>query len=173
MYRIANRTAAFTSIQQSSGHIPSIRFRPEHPFTAGYHDVVLTVASDNTVKGYIDGLTDFTTNTTVMDTSNSATETMNFLLDNVAAGGQGEFSDGNIAQLQLYDGVLTDAEALQISQNPLSRCRPGRPCWASPHWRSRCNAGCGSRSGVASLNYSSASSRLIDSNFFAPSALRL
>lgn len=80
---------------------------------------MLTVASDGTVKGYIDGLTDFTTNTTVMNTSNSTTDTMSFFLDNVAAGGQGEFSDGNIAQLQLLDGVLTDAEALQISQNPL------------------------------------------------------
>jgi hypothetical protein len=88
-------------------------------FTSGYHNVVLTVASDGTVKGYIDGLTDFTTNTTVMNTTNSATDTMNFFLDNVVAGGQGEFSDGDIAQLQLYDGVLTDAEALQISQVPL------------------------------------------------------
>jgi len=88
-------------------------------FTTGYHDIVLTVASDNTVKGYIDGLTDFTTNTALMDTTNSATDTMSFFLDNVVAGGQGEFSDGNIAQMQLFDGVLTDAEALQISQNPL------------------------------------------------------
>jgi len=88
-------------------------------FTSGYHDVVMTVASDGTVKGYIDGLTDFTTNTTVMNTTNSATDTMSFFLDNVAGGGQGEFSDGNIAQLQLYNGVLTDNEALQISQNPL------------------------------------------------------
>lgn len=88
-------------------------------FTAGYHHVILTVAPDGTVKGYIDGLTDLTTNSTVMNISNSPTSTLTFFLDNVVAGGQGEFSSGNIAQLRLYDGVLTDAEALALSQNPL------------------------------------------------------
>lgn len=88
-------------------------------FTPGYHHVILTVASSGAVKGYIDGLTDFSTTTTVMNLSNSASNTMNFFLDNVAVGGQGEFSDGKIAQLRLYDGVLTDSEALTLSQNPI------------------------------------------------------
>ena len=88
-------------------------------FTAGYHHVILTVAADGTIKGYIDGLTDLTTSTTVMNISNSPSSTMTFFLDNVAAGGQGEFSPGKIAQLRLYDGVLTDAEALALSQTPL------------------------------------------------------
>ena len=88
-------------------------------FTPGYHHVILTVALDGTVKGYIDGLTDFSTTTTVMNISNSASNTMNFFLDNVVGNGQGEYSDGKIAQLRLYDGVLTDSEALALSQNPL------------------------------------------------------
>ena len=44
---------------------------------------------------------------------------MNFFLDNVTGGGQGEYSSGKIAQLRLYDGVLTDSEALALSQNPI------------------------------------------------------
>lgn len=88
-------------------------------YTAGYHHVILTVASDNTVKGYIDGLADFVTTTTEMNLSNSPTNTLSFFLDNVVAGGQAEFSSGKLAQVQLYDGVLTDTEALQLSQTPL------------------------------------------------------
>ncbi len=88
-------------------------------FTSGYHHVILTVAPDGTVKGYIDGLADFTTTTTEMNITNSVTNTLNLFLDNVAGGGQGEFSSGKIAQFRLYNGVLTDAEALQLSQTPI------------------------------------------------------
>ena len=88
-------------------------------FTAGYHHVILTVASNGTVKGYIDGLSDFSTTTTVMNLSNSATKTMNLFLDNVTGNSAGEFSSGKIAQFRLYDGVLTDAEALALSQTPI------------------------------------------------------
>jgi hypothetical protein len=88
-------------------------------FSAGYHHVILTVAPDGTVKAYIDGLNDFTTNSVEANISNSATSTLAFFLDNVAAGGQGEYSSGRIAQVRLYDGVLTDSEALTLSQNPL------------------------------------------------------
>lgn len=88
-------------------------------FAPGYHHVIMTVASDGTVKGYIDGLSDLTVNTTLMNLSNSASNTMNFFLDNVAGRAQGEYSSGKIAQLRLYDGVLTDEEALTLSQTPL------------------------------------------------------
>ena len=56
-------------------------------FTVGYHHVILTVASDGTVKGYIDGLSDFVTTTTEMNLSNSASNTMNLFLDNVVGSG--------------------------------------------------------------------------------------
>lgn len=88
-------------------------------FTAGYNHVILTVASDGTVKGYINGLTDFTTTTTVMNLTNSVSNTMSLFLDNVAGGSSGEFSSGKIAQFRLYDGVLTSAEALTLSQTPI------------------------------------------------------
>lgn len=85
-------------------------------FSAGYHHVVLTVAADGTVKGYIDGQTDFITNTAVMNLSNSINNTLNLFLDNIAGGGQQEYSSGRISKLLLYNGPLTAAEALARSQ---------------------------------------------------------
>ena len=88
-------------------------------FTAGYHHIIMTVAANGTVKGYIDGQTDFTGSTTQMNLDNSATRTLNFFLDNNTGAAQTEYSSGKIAQARLYEGVLTDAEALTLSQTPI------------------------------------------------------
>lgn len=86
-----------------------------HNFSSSiYHDVVLTVASNNTVNGYLDGTLQFTTSTPVMDINNPS-NLMNFFLDNVIGGGQGEWSRGRVALINLYNAPLTVAQADSIS----------------------------------------------------------
>ena len=76
-----------------------------------FHHIILTVASDNTVSGYIDGLTDFTTSTNVMDIT-SPGQVLDFFLDDSVVGG--EYSSGSIARLRIYQGALTAPEALSL-----------------------------------------------------------
>lgn len=80
-----------------------------------YRHVVLTDDS-GVVKGYLDGGLEFTSSTTLMDVD--ANNLMSFFLDNIAAGGQGEFADGKIALLRLYDGVLSDSAVAQLAASP-------------------------------------------------------
>lgn len=87
--------------------------------SSNFHHVALTVASDNTVKGYIDGALDFNVSTAEMNTSNSASLTMTFFLDNLSGGTGQEYANGKIAQLQMYDGVLTPAEVSTLAGSQL------------------------------------------------------
>jgi hypothetical protein len=86
-----------------------------------YHHVVLT---DNGTQAhaYLDGVSEFTTNTTIMnldaDAVNNPNRLMGFFLDNVAAGGQGEWSNGRVSLIRLWDGVLTPQEAQTLANNP-------------------------------------------------------
>ncbi len=91
--------------------------------TDTFTDVALTVASDGTVKGYLNGTHEFTTNTSVMNINNPD-NVMNFFLDNVVAGGQGEWSSGQVAEIALYNGVLSDSEVSRISAVPLPGALP-------------------------------------------------
>jgi hypothetical protein len=68
-----------------------------------YHDVILTV-SGGTVSASLDGILQFSGNSVLMNITNAANP-MIFFVDNNAAGGQGEFSNGSIALLRLYDGI--------------------------------------------------------------------
>ena len=83
-------------------------------FTTGYNHVVLTVAANGLITGYLNGLADFSTTTSLLNLDNNPTRTMNIFLDDAEFGG--EFSSGKISQFRLYDGVLTPAEALSLSQ---------------------------------------------------------
>lgn len=77
-------------------------------FTNGvYHDVFL---SDNNgvVKFYLDGSAQATINTAVMNIDSN--NLMNFFLDNVVGGGQGEYSSGSVARISLYNVALGDQE---------------------------------------------------------------
>jgi sugar lactone lactonase YvrE len=79
-----------------------------------YHHVVMTVAPDGKVMGYINGQPDFTFNTTLMNID-PANPLLHFFLDNIAAGGQGEYSSGKIATLRLYDIPLTGEQVLALA----------------------------------------------------------
>jgi len=84
-----------------------------------YHHVVLT-NDGSTVNTYLDGGAGFATTTGLLNLNNvnNPGYFMHFFLDNVAGGGAGEFSDGRVALVRLWRGVLTAAEVSQLAQNP-------------------------------------------------------
>ena len=88
-------------------------------FTANaFHDVVLTVANDGTVNGYLDGNLEFSTTTAVMNVDSN--NLMGFFLDNVVSGGQGEYSPGQVGLIQLYNDVLSPAQIAAQAVNPFA-----------------------------------------------------
>lgn len=93
-----------------------------------FHHVVLTNDAAGTAIGYLDGAQQFTSTTDLMDVNNGNNPglLMHFFLDNVVAGGQGEFSDGQIALLRLYDAVLTPTQIATLASDPFaSPAAPG------------------------------------------------
>ena len=94
IYPVSGSTAAFT--------------------TGDFHHIVLAVdgsTSPTTVTSYLDGVDAVQTATDLMnldgDPVNNPQQIFNIFLDNVAAGGQGEWSTGQIGLLRLWDGVIT------------------------------------------------------------------
>jgi hypothetical protein len=71
--------------------------------TNAYHDVFL-VNNQGTATYYLDNGAATTSNTSVMNIQNGR---MNFFLDNVVAGGQGEYASGSVALIRIYDSALT------------------------------------------------------------------
>ncbi len=69
-----------------------------------YHDVFL-VDDNGVVTFYLDGSSQASVTTGIMNLP--ADGMVNFFLDNVIAGGQGEYSSGDIALIRLYDSALT------------------------------------------------------------------
>lgn len=90
-----------------------------------YHHVVLT-NDGTTASGYIDGIAQFSAATSLMNinNANNPDDLMHFFLDNFVGGGAFEFSDGRVALIRLWDGVLTAAEAQQIASHPFTVPEP-------------------------------------------------
>lgn len=95
-------------------------------FTAGtYHHVTFVneaLPGGTTVRGYLDGVFQFTEATGLMGLANADNPAllMHFFLDNVVAGGQGEFSSGRVALIRFHDAALTDAEVTAFSATPFA-----------------------------------------------------
>jgi hypothetical protein len=89
-----------------------------------YHHVALT-NNGTTVVGYLDGVPQFAANTPLMNLDNVDNPglLMNFFLDNTANNAQEEFSDGRVALIRLWDGVLLDNE---VAAWPPTRSCPSR-----------------------------------------------
>ena len=84
------------------------------PFTNNvYQDVLLTVGGGR-VSAYLNGKVQFSEASALMNITN-APNSLIFFLDNTAGSGQGEFSNGSIALLRLYAGVVA-APSLVISR---------------------------------------------------------
>lgn len=88
-----------------------------------YHHVVVTT-DGTTVNAYLDGVSQFTSTTNLLnldyDPTNNPAQLMGFFLDNVAGGGQGEWSRGAVAFIRLWEGVLTPEEAHALAANPFA-----------------------------------------------------
>lgn len=86
-----------------------------------YHHVVVTT-DGATVNAYLDGVSQFVSTTNLLnldlDPKNNPAQLIGFFLDNVAGGGQGEWSSGSVALIRLWDGVLTPSEAQALASNP-------------------------------------------------------
>jgi len=85
--------------------------------TAKYEDVVLTDGG-GIVNAYLNGNLAFSATTGVMDINNAG-NLMNFFLDNTVGSGIGEFSNGNIAYVGLYSGVLDGSTVQKLDASPL------------------------------------------------------
>jgi hypothetical protein len=70
------------------------------PFSPNtFFDIFVTVDPSNKVTGYFSGIQEFSETSTSLDI---ATHTLGFYLDNVVAGGQGEWSSGNVALIKVF-----------------------------------------------------------------------
>jgi hypothetical protein len=92
-------------------------------FTFGqYHRVSLTNDGTGHVTAYLDGIFQFDLITTSMDFSNYVVANPNrlihFFADNLVGAGQGEFADGRVAMIRLFDGELTGTEVGQLPTTP-------------------------------------------------------
>lgn len=90
-------------------------------FTFGeYHRVSLTNDGSGHVTSYLDGVYQFDLATTVMDFSSYSAENpdrlIHFFADNLVGGGQGEFADGRVAIIRLYDRELSPTEIAAIPE---------------------------------------------------------
>ena len=92
-----------------------------------YHHIVLT-NDGTTVSVYLDGISQFSAPTNELnldfDPTDNPNRLMGFFVDNVAAGGQGEWSPGSVALARVWNGVLTPAEAAEIAANPFAVPEP-------------------------------------------------
>ncbi|HXC39598.1 MAG TPA: PEP-CTERM sorting domain-containing protein [Burkholderiales bacterium] len=90
-------------------------------FTFGeYHHVTLTNNGAGHVTSYLDGAFQFDLTTTVMDFSTYASANpdrlITFFADNLVGGGIGEFSNGHVASISLYNSELTRVEVADVSK---------------------------------------------------------
>lgn len=93
------------------------------PFTFGdYHRVTLTNNGNGTVTAYMDGIFQFTLNSTSMNFSAYAaanpSRLMHFFADNLVGGGQNEFADGRVASIRLYDIELSGDQVGELPPLP-------------------------------------------------------
>jgi len=92
-------------------------------FTFGeYHRATLTNKGNNRVTAYLDGVFQFDLDTTSMNFSAYAAANpdrlIHFFADNVAGGGQGEYANGSVALIRLYDIELTGTQVGDLPVPP-------------------------------------------------------
>lgn len=87
-----------------------------------WHRVTLT-NNGSTVVGYLDGLFQFDLVTPSMNFSSyggNPDRLIHFFVDNLIGGGQGEYADGSVAMIKLYDFELTEEEVPVLVPGPAS-----------------------------------------------------
>ncbi len=87
-----------------------------------FHHVVITNDGAGQVTAYLDGVFQFDLTTSVMDLATYAganpDELLVFFADNTASGGQGEFTDGYVALIRLYDVELSSDDVADLGVDP-------------------------------------------------------
>jgi len=81
-----------------------------------YYDVFLTVNAGQ-VNGYVGTSHEISTSTSVMNVS---TNYLGLFLDNTVAGGQGEYSPGNIALFRVFNNELTAGDIAALDADPFA-----------------------------------------------------
>jgi streptogramin lyase len=95
-----------------------IQINPTTTFTNNvFHHLVLTTQY-GFVSVYLDGNIELVTRYTSVMNINNPGNILNFFLDNTAGGGQGEFADGKVALIRIYDTILTDFDVAALLLNP-------------------------------------------------------
>jgi hypothetical protein len=80
-----------------------------------FFDVFVTVDASNNIVGYFSGVQQLSLNSTVL---NINTHFLNFFLDNTVGGGQGEWSQGNVALIKVFDTALTASQVATETEDP-------------------------------------------------------
>ena len=115
IFDVENRQSDNGFYVDPSNHLDIYPIGGGSSFTNGvYHDVFLSV-NNGSVSFYLDGSAQATVLTNQMADSLNI---MTFFLDNVVAGGQGEYSSGSIAQIKLYNAALGATEIPPVPSVP-------------------------------------------------------
>jgi hypothetical protein len=117
IFGVSNRTSDYAFYVNPNNYLQAYAASPSGttPFTFGdYHQVTLTNQGDGTLSGYLDGVLQFTTVNTALnfDTFNVANpeHLIHFFVDNGS-----EYANGRVAQIGIFDTVLTAAEISNLS----------------------------------------------------------
>ena len=82
-----------------------------------FFDIFVTVDSSDNIVGYFSGVQQFTLNSTVLDVQ---THFLSFFLDNTVGGGQGEWSQGNVALIKVFNTALSAGEVARETEDPFA-----------------------------------------------------
>ena len=93
-----------------------------------YNRISLTNNGAGHVTAYLDGVFQFDLNSASMDFSTYSSQNpariMHFFADNVVGGGIGEFTDGRVALIRLYDNEPTGAGLPHLPTAPVPEPEP-------------------------------------------------
>jgi hypothetical protein len=94
-----------------------------------WHHITMTNDGNGLVTGFLDGVFQaFSQSTASMDFSNysivNPNRLIHFFADNTQAGGQGEFADGSVALIRLYDIDLTEEDVMTLPPTPTTVPEP-------------------------------------------------
>lgn len=100
-------------------------------FATGVFQQVVMTNGGGFVSAYLNGGLVFSVSSSVMDIANldNPGNAMNFFLDNNAGSFQDEWSTGSVANIRLYDGVLSQGEVDKLWRDPFGAV-PEPASWA-------------------------------------------
>lgn len=92
-----------------------------------FYDIFVTVDSSDNIVGYFSGHPELSLTSNALEISGA--NHLNFFLDNVVGGGQGEWSQGQIALIKVFNTALTADQVLAETADPFSGTVPEPASW--------------------------------------------